>query len=98
MCKASSEPGGPLRCSGDARRNCERSQRELELLSVRAEQLGAAAGGQAEEQEPPSSVLCRSCWQAAIISERKTGLSRLRGYRRRHPNGAQEQCGGKTWW
>jgi len=99
MCKASTEPGGPLRCSGDARRNCESSQIEFELLSRRAEQLGVAADAiQAQEQEQLNSVLCRSCWQAAIMSERKTGVSRLRGYRRRHPHGAQGQCGGKPWW
>ena len=100
MCKASTDPGGPQRCSGDARRNCERSQAEIELLSAREEQLKAAtpAADRGDAESPPNTVLCRSCWQAAIMHERKTGLSRLRGYRRRHPTGAQGQCGEKTWW
>lgn len=104
MCKASHEPGGPLRCSGDARRNCQRAQQDVEQLAAREEHLRAAvqdaAVAAAGDGMPPlaNTVLCRSCWQAAIMAERKTGVSRLRGYRRRHPTGAAEQCRGKTWW
>ena len=87
-----------MRCSGDARRNCERAQAEVELLSMRADQLAGGRDLQGESADPVGSVLCRSCWQAAIVYERKTGVSRLRGYRRRHPNGAEKQCGGRTWW
>lgn len=45
-----------------------------------------------------TGVLCRSCWQASIMEERKTKVSRLKNYRRRHPTRAQAQCNGKTWW
>jgi hypothetical protein len=93
-----------MRCSGDARRNCERAQQDIDQLAAREDQLRAAAGNDAAAgagetvDSPVNTVLCRSCWQAAIMAERKTGVSRLRGYRRRHPTGAVEQCGGKTWW
>ena len=72
----------------------ERSQADIELLAARAAPAAAAPDAMSD----PNTVLCRSCWQAAIKLERKTGVSRLRGYRRRHPTGAQEQCGGPTWW
>lgn len=63
-----------------------------------ANNRAAAEAQLAPSPDPTNSVLCRSCWQAAIMHERRTGVSRLRGYRRRHPNGADKQCGGKTWW
>ena len=63
-----------------------------------ANNRAAAEAQLAPPPAPTNGVLCRSCWQAAIVNERKTGVSRLRGYRRRHPNGAAKQCGGKTWW
>ena len=50
------------------------------------------------EVSDKAPLLCRSCWQASIMEERKTKVSRLKNYRRRHPAGAQEQCNGKTWW
>ena len=81
-------------------RTNERSQADIELLAAREAQLRSAAPAAAapDAMSDPNTVLCRSCWQAAIKLERKTGVSRLRGYRRRHPTGAQEQCGGPTWW
>ncbi len=39
MCKAAHEQGGPLRCSGDARRNLERSQSAAERIQEWEEQL-----------------------------------------------------------
>jgi hypothetical protein len=75
----------------------------VELLQAHAQQLqatpGAASGAPVDDAHPlDNTVLCKSCWQAAILNERRTGLSRLKGYRRRHPAGAQGQCGGKTFW
>lgn len=42
MCKASSEPGGPLRCSGDTRLRLERSRVDVEALLGRCNHLTAA--------------------------------------------------------
>jgi hypothetical protein len=143
VCKASHEPGGPQRCSGDARRTYQQSaadvgaleQREHDLQRVQTPAVAAAedhcdaprehpdadtaqpgrpvapadAGGRrplslAQNQAGPhheqgiDTVLCKSCWQAAILNERRTGLSRLKGYRRRHPHGALAQCDGKVYW
>ena len=86
-------------CPPQLRTNERRSQADIELLAAREAQLrSAASAAAADAMSDPNTVLCRSCWQAAIKLERKTGVSRLRGYRRRHPTGAQEQCGGPTWW
>ena len=82
------------------------SESAVEAAGLRARaqaQAAATKRAAAEDQPEPSptptnTVLCRSCWQAAIQYERKTGVSRLRGYRRRHPDGADKQCAGKTWW
>jgi hypothetical protein len=102
LCRAAHEPGGPQRCSGDARRNCERSQADLARLENRASELHAATTAPAATGAalPPlaETVLCKVCWQAAIHHERRTGLSRLKGYRRRHPDGARQQCPGITKW
>lgn len=140
VCRSSSEPGGPRRCSGDTRAAYRRNVAAVSRLEGQISQLGpdwreARARAAAEELGWPASaveaagmraraqaqaeadnraagegqpevpvasstntVLCKSCWQAAIVYERKSGVSRLRGYRRRHPNGADKQCGGKTRW
>lgn len=41
MCRAAHEPGGPRRCSGDARQNLERSTSGLAALLERLTELGA---------------------------------------------------------
>ena len=50
--------------------------------------------------EPRASdvaILCRSCWRASIMEDRKTKVSRLKNYRKRHPQRPTKQCNGKTW-
>lgn len=48
--------------------------------------------------------MCRHHWQMAILEERRRrrrrqpGALRLRIYKQWHPDGATEQCKGKTWW
>ena len=46
MCKAAHEPGGPQRCSGDARRNLERSQSAAERIQEWEEQLQRYMSGE----------------------------------------------------
>lgn len=46
MCKAAHEPGGPLRCSGDARRNLERSQSAAERIQEWEETLQRYMSGE----------------------------------------------------
>lgn len=52
MCKSSDEPGGPRRCSGDARTKAERAARDAAVLE---EQVGALtqATRRPELTEPP---------------------------------------------
>lgn len=52
MCKAAHEPGGPQRCSGDARRNYERSQTAMERIEEWAEELERHMKGQARPWGP----------------------------------------------
>ena len=75
----------------------KRARAQAEAEAEAASPPPAAADPEAPSAAP-TTVLCRSCWQKAIMFERKTGVSRLRGYRRMHPQGADKQCGGKTWW
>jgi hypothetical protein len=43
VCKSSDEPGGPCRCSGDARAKAERAERDVAALEDRVGVLGQAA-------------------------------------------------------
>ncbi len=75
----------------------EAGRRARARAEAEAETAAAPSTG-AQEPAEINTVLCKPCWQAAIRHERKTGVSRLRGYRSRHPNGAAKQCDGRTWW
>lgn len=57
MCKASHEPGGPRRCSGDTRSKVEQSQVAADALEARSKVLRAILAAQAPERSLSDSAI-----------------------------------------
>lgn len=57
MCKASHEPGGPQRCSGDSRVSYQRSTDEVARLEARAATLRAQLGAEVDTRGLPAVVV-----------------------------------------